>query len=82
MRKNTIIQRLNIIKGQIDGLTHLIEQRESCRKVTGQFYAINSGLKKVMGVYFEKNLNSCFQSIKLKKRKTIEFLVKEIIKNK
>jgi len=46
MRENTIIQRLNIIKGQVEGLTKLIEKNENCRKITEQFYAINIGLKK------------------------------------
>lgn len=82
MRKNTIIQRLNIIKGQVDGLSNLIEKKEDCRKVTEQFYAINVGLKKMVEMYFKENLSSCLESIDLKKRKTIEFLLKEIVKNK
>jgi len=82
MRKNTIIQRLNIINGQIDGLANLIEKKENCRKITEQFYAINVALKKVIEIYFKDNLSSCLKSINFKKRKTIEFLLKEIIKNK
>jgi len=82
MRKNTIAQRLNIIKGQIDGLANLIERDEDCRKVTEQFYAINSGLKKAMELYFKTNMATCLRSINLKKRRTVEFLLKEIIKNK
>ncbi len=82
MRENTIIQRLNIIKGQVEGLTKLIEKNENCRKITEQFYAINIGLKKVVEMYFKQNLSSCLGTINLKKRKNIEFLLKEIIKNK
>ena len=82
MRKNTITQRLNILKGQIDGLANLINKKEDCRKVTEQFYAINVGLKKVIEMYFNENLSLCMESINLKERKTIEFLLKEIIKNK
>ena len=82
MRKNTIVQRLNIIKGQVDGLANLIEKRENCHKITEQFYAINLGLKKVIELYLKENLSSCLRSVNLKKRKTIEFLLKEIIKNK
>jgi len=82
MRRNTITQRLNIIKGQIDGLSNLIEKKENCRKITEQFYAINIGLKKAIEIYFNENLSFCLKSINLKKRKTIEFLLKEIIKNK
>lgn len=82
MRRNTTTQRLNIIRGQIEGLANLIEKKEECQKVTDQFYAINSGLKKVMELYFKENLTACLLSINLKKRRTIEFLLKEIIKNK
>lgn len=82
MRKNTTIQRLRIIKGQIDGLINLIEKQEDCHKITEQFYAINSGLKKVVELYFKENLSSCLKSINFKKRETVEFLLKEIIKNK
>lgn len=82
MRKNTITQRLNIIKGQIDGLAKLIEGKEDCRKITEQFYAVNVALKKVIEMYFKENLTACLKSINFGKRKTIEFLLKEIIKNK
>jgi len=82
MRKNTISQRLNIIKGQIDGLSTLVEKEETCHKITEQFYAINSGLKKVIELYLEENLKSCLGPINVKRREKIEFLLKEIIKNK
>ena len=82
MRKNTVIQRLNIIKGQIDGLSYLIERKEDCRKITEQFYAINVALKKTIEMYFKENMTTCLKTVNLKKRKTIEFLLKEIIKNK
>jgi len=82
MRKNTTVQRLHIVKGQIDGLIKLIERQEDCRKVTEQFYAINAGFKKAIEIHFKDNLSSCLKSINFKRRKTIEFLLKEIIKNK
>ena len=82
MRKNTVIQRLNIIKGQIQGLTNLIEKKENCRKITEQFYAVNIALKKTINMYFKKNLTDCLKSTNAKNRKTIKFLLEEIIKNK
>ena len=82
MRKNTVVQRLNIIKGQIDGLACLIEENGNCRKITEQFYAINVVLRKAIEMYFKENLSSCLKSVNLKERKTIEFLLGEIIKNK
>jgi len=82
MRKNTIIQRLNIIKGQIDGLANLIEKKGKCHDVTEQFYATNAAFKKAIELYFKENLTSCLKSVNFKKRKTVDFLLKEIIKNK
>jgi len=82
MRKNTTIQRLNIVKGQVDGLINLIEKQEDCHKITEQFYAVNAGFKKAIEAYFKNNLSSCLKSINFKKRKTIEFLLGEIVKNK
>lgn len=82
MRKNTTIQRLNIIKGQIGGLANLIEKKKNCHEITEQFYAINAALKKVIELYFKENLTSCLKSVNFKKRKTINFLLEEIIKNK
>ena len=82
MRKNTLVQRLNIIQGQIEGLKKLIKNKEDCQKVIQQFYAINSGLKKTIEDYLKNNLTSCLLSLNLKKRKTVDFLIKEIIKNK
>jgi len=82
MRKNTVVQRLNIIRGQVDGLANLIEEKEDCFKVTEQFRAVNAALKKVIELYFKENLATCLKSVNRKDKKTIEFLLKEIIENK
>lgn len=81
-RKNSLIQRLRIISGQINGLAKLIEKEEKCEKVTGQFHAVNSGIKRVMELYLKQNLEACFKVSKLKNNKNIDFLLREIIKNK
>ena len=82
MTKRTLPQRLNIVKGQIDGLSRMIENDESCRKVTEQFYAINSSLKRVIEIYLKENLNSCLVSLSPQRKKVANFLLEEIIKNK
>ena len=81
-RENSLIQRLHIVSGQINGLARLIEKNERCEKITAQFYAINSGIKKVMELYFKENLEACFKFSGAKNRKKIDFLLREIIKNK
>ncbi len=82
MRKNTISQRLNIVKGQLNGLSKLIEEESDCKKVTAQFKAISSALKKIMEMYLKENLECCMRDMKLKQSKNAEFLLKEIIGNK
>ena len=81
MKKKTIIQRLNIIKGQTDGLINLIEKKEECRKVTGQLYAVNVAFKKVIELYLQENLTSCLKTIDFNEKEAINFVLKEIIKN-
>lgn len=82
MRKNTLTQRLNIVKGQIDGLSKLVDDKNSCKKVITQFHAVNSGLKKIMEIYLKDNLASCFQTINSEEKKNIDFILEEIIKIK
>lgn len=82
MKKRSVIQRLNIIKGQIDGLVNLIEKKENCCKVTGQLYAVNVALKKIIELYLQENFTSCLSTINFKEKEAIDFLLKEIIKNR
>jgi len=42
----------------------------------------NAGLKKAMELYIKTDMASCLKSVNFKKRKTIEFLLKEVIDNK
>jgi len=81
-RQNTIVQRLNIIRGQVIGLARLIEENQDCNKVTEQFYAINLALKKAVEKYLKDNLAVCLKSLNSKQKQSINFLLEEIIKNK
>jgi len=81
-KKRTIKQRLNIIKGQIEGLARLIENEEDCKKVITQFHAIYSSLKKTMEIYFKENLSSCLKSLNSKNKKKAHFLIEQLIKKK
>ena len=82
MAIKSLVRRLKIIRGQLTGLINLIEKKEDCRKVTEQFYAINVALKRTLEIYFKDNLTTCLSNIKNNQKKTINFLIKEIIKNK
>ena len=83
-RKNTLVQRLNIIQGQVSGLSNLLKnQKNDCQRITNQFYAILSAFKKVMEIYFKENLTECIRGRQSKESKNkLEFLLKEIFKSK
>jgi len=73
-------QRLKIIKGQIEGIERLIQNRENCKKVLEQFYAVSSALNKVIKLYLEEDIDSCLNSLDPKDRRRLEFLLEELIK--
>ena len=78
----TLSQRLNIIKGQIDGLSRLIEKQADCHQVIEQLSAVQSALRKVTEAYLSSNLKSCLHQLKSDKKDEVEFLLHEIIKHK
>jgi DNA-binding FrmR family transcriptional regulator len=80
MRKNSITQRLNIIKGQITGITNLLEQKEDCKNVIIQLNAVNTAFKRVIELYLQDNLECCLNKIDLKNKETINVLLKTLIK--
>jgi DNA-binding FrmR family transcriptional regulator len=83
MRQNTPIQRLNIIKGQIEGLIRLLEKdSQNCQKITEQFYAIEAALKKTIEIYLKENLAVCLKTVKGAHKKDVDFLIQEIIKKR
>ena len=81
MSKRSVTQRLNIIKGQIDGIQNLIGKKENCRKITEQLYAVNVAMKKTIELYLQENISYCLKTIDFKEKEAIDFLLKEIIKN-
>lgn len=56
---NHIIERrINIIKGQLDGLLRMIENNQYCIDVLAQSSAIQSSLKSLDGVILERHLHT------------------------
>lgn len=54
-----IINRLNIIKGQVDGVINMIENDRYCVDVSNQVMAITSALKSVNRQILSNHLRSC-----------------------
>lgn len=51
-------KRINIIKGQLDGLQRMIEKDEYCMDLLTQSLAIQSSLRSLDGVLFERHLTT------------------------
>lgn len=51
-------KRLNIIKGQLEGLSKMIENDEYCIDVLNQSLAIQNSLKSLDAVLFERHLSA------------------------
>jgi CsoR family transcriptional regulator, copper-sensing transcriptional repressor len=51
-------KRINIIKGQLDGLQKMIERDEYCIDLLGQSLAIQNSLKSLDTVLFERHLRT------------------------
>jgi len=79
MVEKSLIERLNIVNGQIQGLKKLIESKEDCRKVITQFKAADSALRKALREYLRENMSSCLRMINKKNRKEIEDLMADLV---
>lgn len=51
-------KRINIIKGQLDGLQRMVEAEEYCIDLLTQSLAIQNSLKSLDAVLFERHLNT------------------------
>ncbi len=51
-------KRINIIKGQLDGLQKMIESDEYCMDLLNQSLAIQNSLKSLDSVIFERHLST------------------------
>ncbi|MFH1657491.1 MAG: metal-sensing transcriptional repressor [bacterium] len=82
-KQEDLTRRLNIIKGQLDGLSKRIENEpKDCHAILDQFKAINSALKKVVELYIKKNMEFCLRTVDFKDKEVINALVEKLIKEK
>lgn len=51
-------KRINILKGQLDGLQRMIEKDEYCMDLLNQSLAIQSSLRSLDSVLFERHLTT------------------------
>jgi len=70
-------RRINIIKGQLDGLYKMIEEEEYCTNVLDQSLAIQNSLKSLDALILERHLKThVADQFKNKKEKAIKELLK------
>ena len=70
-------KRINIIKGQLDGLQKMIEADEYCIDLLNQSLAIQNSLKSLDSVLFERHLTTHIaEQFSTEKDKASEELVK------
>jgi CsoR family transcriptional regulator, copper-sensing transcriptional repressor len=69
-------KRINIIKGQLDGLQRMIDNDEYCMDLLNQSLAIQSSLRSLDTVLFERHLKThVTEMIKKEEGKAVEELV-------
>lgn len=56
------LNRLNRIKGQIDGIARMIEDRRYCPDIITQTSAVRAAIASLEGKILEKHLNACVRS--------------------
>lgn len=74
-----IIKRLNIIKGQVDGVINMIDNDRYCVDVSNQLMAITSALKSVNREILSNHLRSCVKDSFFDEKIDTDEKIEEII---
>lgn len=75
--KSKAKKRINIIKGQLDGLLKMIEEDEYCIDLLNQSLAIQNSIKSLDSLLFEKHLKThVIDQFQNKQDKAIEELLR------
>ncbi len=70
-------RRINIIRGQLDGLMRMIEEEEYCTDILDQSLAIQNSLKSLDGLILERHLRThVSQQFASNKEKAVKELLK------
>lgn len=76
-KNEQIRRRINIIRGQVEGLRKMIEKDGYCIDLLGQSRAIQNSLKSLDAVILERHLHAhVAQQFRTEKEKAIEELLK------
>ena len=61
--RKKVLHMLNICKGQIEGISKMIEDDRYCVDISTQILASQSLLKKANGLIFKQHINNCIKNL-------------------
>ncbi|UXR76355.1 persulfide-sensing transcriptional repressor CstR [Staphylococcus sp. IVB6233] len=59
----TMINRINRVQGQLNGVVKLMEEGKDCKDVITQISASKSSLQRLMGIIISENLIECVKAV-------------------
>lgn len=62
--KESLVRSLNIVQGQIGGITKMIDEEQDCIKILTQMKAIKAGLNRISEDLAKNQLLFCMNKIK------------------
>ena len=73
------LNRLNRIKGQLDGIGRMIEGRKYCPDILTQTAAVKAAMSALEASILEKHLNACVRDAFSSRRGKIENTIEELL---
>lgn len=73
------LRRLNRIRGQLDGIKRMIEQRTYCPQILTQTAAVKAALASLEASILEQHLNACVRSAFADGEKVAEQRIEELV---
>ncbi|HPO05947.1 MAG TPA: metal-sensitive transcriptional regulator [Candidatus Gracilibacteria bacterium] len=77
--KKDIQKRLNYVKGQLNGLTKMLEEEKDCVSILTQFKAAQAGLEKAGSLFAKSYLLHCLHDPK-RSAEDLETLLRQALK--
>jgi len=78
--KKQLLNRMNYLKGHLDGVRKMIEKNKYCIEILNQNLAVIAALNKVNELILENHLNSCVTTaIKSNNEKARRKVIKELL---
>lgn len=62
MQKEKYIRRFNILRGQIEGITKMMDAEEDCEKILTQIKAVKNGFSSVSAEMMKEFFSECLLS--------------------